>query len=60
MANVRNAKKKSISAKIAEVTHTSKHRAIKDTYPYLKNILRNPKVMAELDLDEEEIEWLKK
>jgi replication factor C large subunit len=60
MANVRNAKKKSISEKIAEVTHTSKHRAIKDTFPYLKNILIDPKVMAELELNEEEIEWLNK
>lgn len=60
MANVRNAKKKSISEKIANVTHTSKHRAIKDTYPYLRKILRYPEVMTELELDEEEIEWLNK
>jgi len=44
MAKVRNAKKKSISEKIATVTHTSKHRALKDTYPYLRKILQNPEV----------------
>ncbi len=60
MANVRNAKKKSISEKIAEITHTSKHRALKDTYPYLKKILCEPKVMEELELSDEEIDWLSK
>ena len=60
MAKVRNAKKKSISEKIATVTHTSKHRALKDTYPYLRMILQNPEVIKELELDEEEIEWLRK
>ena len=60
MAKVRNAKKKSISEKIATVTHTSKHRALKDTYPYLRKILQNPEVIKELELDEEEIEWLRK
>ena len=49
-----------ISEKIATVTHTSKHRALKDTYPYLRKILQNPEVIKELELDEEEIEWLRK
>ena len=60
MAKVRNAKKKSISEKIALVTHTSKHRAQKDTFPYLRRILHDSKVVAELELDEEEIGWLNK
>ncbi|MSR86428.1 replication factor C large subunit [Candidatus Woesearchaeota archaeon] len=60
-ANMKYAKKKSISEKIAEKTHTSTKRALKETFPYLKNILiENPKLREELELDEEEISWLEK
>ncbi len=60
MANRRNAKKKSISEKIAEVTHTSKKRAIRDTFPYLKNILSEEAIKNELELSDDEISWLSK
>ncbi|MDP3729058.1 MAG: replication factor C large subunit [bacterium] len=59
-ANMKYAKKKSIANKIAEHTHTSTKRAIKDSFPYLKNILLQKEVMVELKLDEEEISWLRK
>jgi replication factor C large subunit len=59
-ANMRNAKRNSIADKLAAITHTSKKRAIKDTFPYLKPILHNPKIIHELNLDDEEIFWLKK
>lgn len=59
-ANIRNAKRNSISDKIASITHTSKKRAIKDTFPYLKNILNSQNIITELNLDEEEIAWLTK
>ena len=59
-ANMRNAKKKSICEKIAITTHTSKKRALKDSFPYLKNILKDPRIIQELNLDEDEIEWIHK
>ena len=54
-ANMKYAKKKSIANKIAEHTHTSTKRAIRDSLPYLKNILLQPETIKELQLDEEEI-----
>lgn len=59
-ANMKYAKKKSISEKIAQTTHTSTKRALKDTFPYLRNILLQENTKSELELDEEEISWLKK
>lgn len=59
-ANIKYAKKKSIAEKIAEATHTSKKRALKDSFPYLKNILLQKEITIELKLDEEELSWLKK
>lgn len=60
MAKQRNAKKHSICEKIADKTHTSKKEAFKSTFPYLKNLLLEEEFIKELELDEEEIEWLKK
>ncbi len=60
-ANMKYAKKKSISEKIAEKTHTSRKRALRDSFPYLKNILlKNPSLREELELDEDEISWLER
>ncbi|MBI5798212.1 replication factor C large subunit [Candidatus Woesearchaeota archaeon] len=59
-ANMKYAKKKSIAEKIAEATHTSKKRAIKDSFPYLKNVILQKAIQQELELEEEEIEWLRK
>ncbi len=59
-ANMKYAKKKSISGKLAEHTHTSTKKALRDSFPYLKNILLQKQTMEELKLDEEEVSWLKK
>jgi replication factor C large subunit len=63
-AKQKNAKKKAIAQKIAERTHTSQKQMIK-SMPYIQNIFQNNKKMAsaiseELELDTEEIAWLKK
>jgi replication factor C large subunit len=63
-AKQKNAKKKAISEKIAERTHCSKKEMIKNI-PYIKTIFENNKKMGEhiakeLELDLEEIDWLKK
>lgn len=62
--NNANAKKKSISQKIAATTHTSAKRAYKDTVPYLQPIFKKNKKMAEsisgeANLSDEEVTWLK-
>jgi replication factor C large subunit len=65
MAKQKNMKKKAISEKIGEKTHTSTKRALQDTLPYLKPIFKHHKKEAEklthyLDLDDEQVEWLKR
>ncbi len=59
-AKMRNAKKLSISDKIAEATHTSSKRAFKDSFPYIKPLLNDPEIREELNLSDDEIAWLKK
>tara|TARA_Y100000310_G_C20700313_1_gene829097 strand:- start:3029 stop:4249 length:1221 start_codon:yes stop_codon:yes gene_type:complete len=63
--NQKNLRKKAIAQKIAEHTHSSSKRALKDSFPYIKFILQNSKDMGreiseELELDKEDIGWLKK
>ena len=63
-ANIRNAKRKAIAQKIADHTHTSSHEALKHM-DYFRVIFQKNKEMAqqiseELDLDDEETEWLGK
>ncbi|MBI2549046.1 replication factor C large subunit [Candidatus Woesearchaeota archaeon] len=65
MANQKYQKRKVIAGKIARKTHTSTRRALQDTLPYLQIAIQKNKTMAkllqhELDLDEEEMQWLKK
>jgi len=56
-------KKKAIAEKIAEKTHSSKKEIIKSTMPYLSLMFKNKEmrnnIINGLDLDEEEVEWLK-
>ncbi len=64
-AKQKSMKKKAIAEKIAERTHTSAREALKSTMPYFtylfsKNKALQPKLIEELDLDEEEVGWLKK
>ncbi len=62
-ANQRLAKKKDIAGKIASKTHSSKKEILKSTMPYLPVIFKNKEmrnnVINYLDLNEEEVEWLK-
>jgi len=61
-AKMRLAKKKEIARKLSVVTHTSKKVAI-NQIPYFQQIFRNSdssQLIKELDLNEEEVSWLKK
>ena len=62
-ANQRLVKKKEIAGKIAEKTHSSKKEILKSTMPYLPIMFRNREmrssIIKDLDLNEEEVEWLK-
>jgi replication factor C large subunit len=61
-ANMKNAKKKEIAAKLAFRTHTSSKVAMRQI-PYLQSIFRHSsseRIADELELSSEEIEWLKK
>jgi len=65
MANMKNQKKKAIALKIAEKTHTSAKRVIKDVLPYLIPIFKNNKeqgqeIADDLELEKEELAWLRK
>jgi replication factor C large subunit len=57
MANQKNAKKKSIVKKYSEQTHISIKKAMKESF-LLPLILNNKQVQKELDLDENEQEYL--
>lgn len=61
-SNNRNSKRNLIAEKLAEATHTSKKRAIQELV-YLKPIFKKGKgeeIARELDLSEDEVEWLRK
>lgn len=64
-AKMRFAKRKAIAEKLAEKTHTSTKRVIKDTLPYLQAIFKKNKqqsdlIAEDLELDKEEVAWLRK
>ena len=61
-AKMKNAKKKEIAEKLAKATHTSKKAAL-EQMPYLQQMFRSgggSEMALELDLSEEEAEWLRK
>lgn len=65
MSNMKYAKRKAIAQKIASATHTSSRTVIQHTLPWLQVVVKNQpdqaqKLIEELDLDEEEVEWLRK
>ncbi len=65
MANMKYNKRKNIALKIAQATHSSGKTALHHTLPMVQTIIQKKPEQAimlaeELDLDEEEIEWLKK
>lgn len=53
------AKKKAIAEKIAEKTHLSVRRVLRE-FAYYKNFLIDKDVVKELKLDDSEVEWLRK
>ncbi len=60
-ANITYAKRKSIVAKIAEKTHSSAKRVMRDVLPLLRTaISKNKDLAEEFDLSSEEISWIKK
>ncbi len=63
IANAKNMKRKAIAEKWAFFTHISSKRAFKDIF-FLKNMFKNKDmkkaITKQLDLEKEEIEWLKK
>lgn len=62
-AKQKSMKKKAIAEKIAVKTHSSKKEILKSTMPYLPVMFKNKdmknNITKELDLQEEEVEWLK-
>ncbi len=62
-AKQKSMKKKAIAEKIAQKTHSSAKDTLKNTMPFLpimfKNKIMGDKIISELDLSEEEVEWLK-
>lgn len=60
MANQKYAKRKNIANKIAAYCHCSTRKAL-HTLPHLKPIiLHHPEIAEELQIDEEELSWLRK
>ncbi len=63
-ANQKSMKNKAIAEKIAQKTHSSKKEILKSTMPYIpimfSNIEMGANITKELDLSEEESDWLKK
>lgn len=59
MNNQRNIQKKSISLKYAHATHCSSKQIMSD-FQIIKPILKNPEILKQLKLSEEEIEFLEK
>ncbi len=58
-ANMKHAKKKEIAKKLAAVTHTSKKVALQEVM-FLKHIAKqNPQIAEELELTDDEVNWLK-
>ena len=62
-AKQKSMKKKAISEKIAERTHSSTKEVLKNTLPYIQFSFKKNKnfradLINELDLSREEVEWL--
>lgn len=63
--NLKYQKRKSIAEKIAHYTHSSIKDTIKNSMPFIVNIIKKDellggKISEDLGLDEEEIKWIKK
>ncbi len=58
LSNQRNARKKTIAAKIAQATHASSKRILKEFYFYRIILKNNSKIMENLRLSADEIEFI--
>ncbi len=58
IAKNRNSKRKSIAEKLAKITHSSSKKVYKD-FGILVNFLKDDKIVDELELDDDEIKWLR-
>ena len=58
LANQKNIRKKEIARKIAEKTHTSTSKVIKNVMPFIQKIYQNNNKIDDLELTQEEIEYL--
>ncbi len=58
--NLKNGKKKAIAEKLGNYTHCSTKKSLKYTFPLLKQLVKKNIIPKELDLKEEEIDYLKK
>tara|TARA_Y100000294_G_C8540127_1_gene330804 strand:- start:160 stop:1353 length:1194 start_codon:yes stop_codon:yes gene_type:complete len=59
-ANMSNAKKKSISEKLAKLTHTSIKNIVNDFELYRLILKSNNKLVEQLELSDDEVKWIKK
>ncbi len=59
-AKQKNLKKIAICEKIGEKNHVSVKKAMKDVYPFVKLIYKSGRDIEELELNEEEVEYLRK
>ena len=64
-AKMRHMKRNSIAEKIASHTHSSTQEVIKDTLPFMLSIMKKPgqmrdSLIEQLELDDDEIDWLKR
>jgi replication factor C large subunit len=57
-SNMRNAKRKSISGKLAKYYNVSYKKAFKDIFPSIIPLIKNPNVQEKLGLEEDEINWI--
>ncbi len=57
-SNMRNAKRKSISEKLASYYNVSYKKAFRDIFPDIKLLIKHPSVQEELKLEEDEMIWI--
>ena len=59
-SNIKNSRRKSISNKLAIYYKVSKSKSYRDIFPQINNLLKIVNIQKELDLNEDEIEWVNK
>ena len=58
--NIKNLKKKAIAEKLGNYTHTSTKKTLQNSFDLLKLLVKKNIIPSELNLSEEEIEYIKK